>query len=968
MARAGSKSIVHHGAPRKAGSLRRLRDTCALLLSAVLVAQFLPSAGSAALAPGGQSEGLDRRHDHALRFVLFVRGSRAVPFDTAVTGVTVVNPEFVTAQVSGGRTVIFNGVAEGEALIIVAGAGGVRRAVVVEVRGRPAPSPAEARARAERRRREAARPAGAYALTFSPSFGGVPALLRQTFDYARKLADGRTVRAAADVFRFFGEGERLLARPAATLGFDRLSLGVDSKGWRSDLLDSELNVSPLSFSGYTMRGPHLAASEASGLRGLELFAGIARPALTLFNNSEGYLGGAMLPLSNGPTWRVRAGAIFVAPRGQVNRAGGAEGGLVWQAEGRFTPDARTTVEGEAAYARNGFSWRARTELRRGDFNLYAEALRFDRRSPLAALGAQAGGRRMDALAVNWNPLKRLSASFSYSRAANRFVSRAQEVTLDNSTLSANLNLQLTGGSRLGLRYSAQGVENGAGLLSPLRLSTRNLAATYGARFSRRWSNEFEAGLTASRELEAGSRVGRGLSLREELRLSGDGWSTTGFFNYRSDTPTLAGLVVRNPQLLPPALRGAYEADPARFIEDNRDALPALLGGVSLPATRDAALGLRLQAALARYRFIAESRYDSGEALARERRDVTTSFGAAVRLDATNSVRVSGSRSFAFDGGRGRTALTFSFIHRFGVPGGGFGLAKLFRLDEGKIEGRVFFDLDADGSDDPAEPGAAGLTVKLDGQRTVTTDPSGRYSFSSIKPGEHTVALVSDRLGVSLRASTATEQAVMVGGRQTAFVGFGLSDFGSIGGRVFNDLYLTGAADSQAAPGLRGLRVLLRGADVVSLTTDASGLYEFRNLAPGTYTLEIDPASLPADFRLPPRLSWPVTLSPLQDFFMDIPVAAQRAVSGIVFIDRDGDDRFDPSRDLPLAGVRVTAGRAETTTDSNGSYLLRGLPAGHVTLRVTRQDGESRETSLDLGPDPTFMHGHDVGFTHGRARR
>ncbi len=932
----------------------------------MLVAHCLPAGGSAALAPGGQAEALDRRRGHALRVVLFARGSRAVPFETDVTGVTVINPEFVTAQVSGGRTVIFNGVAEGEAMVIVAGTGGTRRTVVVEVRGRPAPSPSEVRARAERRRREAARPAGTYTLSFTPSFDGAPALLRQTFDFTRKLSTNRTVRAGADLFRFFGRGERLLTRPAATLGLDRVSLGVDSTGWRSDLLDSELNVSPLSLNGYTMRGPHLVASEASRLRGLELFAGVARPALTLFNNSEGYLGGVVLPLSNGPRWRVRAGVLAAAPRrrgGQAARVGEAESGLVWHADARFAPDARTTVEGEASYARDGFSWRARAELRRGDFNFYAEALRLDRRSPFVALGAQAGGRRMDALAVNWNPHTRLSANFSYNRAASRFASRTQAVTLDNSALFAGLNLQLTKGSRLGLRYSGQEVETGAGLASPLRLSSRSLAATYGARFKRRWSNEFEAGLTASRELAAGSQVERGLSLREELRLTGEGWSATGFFNYRSDTPTLTGLVVRNPQLLPPALRSAYEADPALFLAANRDALPALLGGIALPETRNAAAaGLRLQVALARYQFIAESRYDSGETLAHKRRGVTTTFSAAARLDASHSIRVSGARAFAFDGGRGRTALTFSFVRRFGVPGGGFGLAKLFGFDKGRIEGRAFFDLDVDGLDDPEEPGVAGLTVRLDDRRSATTDSRGRYSFSSVTPGEHAVSLTSDKLGVSLRASAPTEQFVTVGAGQTASVGFGLSDSGSVGGHIFNDLFLTGSADAAGAPGLRGVRVLLRGANEASLTTDASGLYEFRNLPPGNYTLEVDPASLPADFRTPARLSWPMTLSPLQGFFMDIPLAAQRAVSGVVYLDRDGDGRFEPGRDLPLAGARVAAGRAQTIADGNGSYLLRGLPAGQLTVRVTRRDGGgSIETSLDLGPDPVFRRGHDVGF-------
>lgn len=942
----------------------RLQACCVFLLVSALAAHWLPPEGSATLAPGGQSEALGRQ-SYALRVVLFVRGSRAVPFDADVNGVTVVNPEFVAAQVSGDRTVIFNGIAVGEALVFVTGASGARRTVVVEVRSPPALTPAEVRARADRRRRETTRPRGTYMLSFSPSLDGGLALLRQTFDFTRKLASNRALRVTADVFRYFGEGERALTRPASTLGLDRVSLGTDSANWHLDLLDSELNVSPLGFNGYTMRGLHLASSEASRRRGLELFAGMARPALTLFNNSEGYLGGAVLPLSSGTTWRVRAGFLAAAPRrqtDQIARAGEAEGGLVWHADARFTPDARTTIEGEAAYARNGFSWRVRTELRRGDFNFYAETLRFDRRSPLAALGAQGGGRRMDAFAVAWNPHSRISANLSYNRAANRFVSRAQTVTLDNSALLAGLNLQLTDGSRLSLRYSGQEVETGAGITSLLRLDSRNFAATYNARFNRRWSNEFEAGLTTSRELAAGSQVERGLRLREELRLSGNGWSASGFLNYRSNVPSLTGLIVRNPQLLPPALRSAYEVDPARFLANNRDALPSLLGGVALPETRSTTLGLRLRAAFARYQFIAEPRFDSGEVLAHEQRRFTTAFNAIARLDAAHSIRVSGARSFAFDGGHSRTTLTLSFIHRFGVPSGGFNLAKLFKLDEGRIEGRAFFDLDADGSDDPEEPGVAGVAVRLDGRRSVTTDERGRYRFSSLPPGEHVVALVSDKLGTGFRASTASEQFVSVGARQTVAVGFGLSNFGSIGGRVFNDLFLTGATDAAGSPGLRGVHIMLRGAKSVSLTTDESGLYEFNNLTPGSYTLEIDPMSLPADFRPPARLSWPVTVSPLQGFFMDIPLAAQRAVSGIVFLDRDGNGRFDAAHDAPLAGARVAAGKAETITDGNGSYLLRGLPAGRITVRVTRRDGsQSRETSLDLGHDPTFRQGQNIGF-------
>jgi protocatechuate 3,4-dioxygenase beta subunit len=955
------KRLRHSNARRSPGAWRCLGASCAFALTAALLAHHLP-VGGAALAPGAQSESLERRQSYALRVVLFVRGSRAVPFDTAVVGVTVVNPEFVTAQVSGGRTVIFTGVAEGEAMVIVAGAGGLRRTAVVEVRSRPAPLPAEARARDERRRQKAP-PTGTYTLSLYRALGDGPALLRQTFDFTRRLASDRTVRLGADLFKFFGRGENSLTQPAALAGIDRASLGVDTAVWRFDLLDSELSVSPLSLHGYTMRGPHLATSAGSRLRGLELFAGAARPARTLFDNSEGYLGGAVLPLADGPKWRARAALLAVAPRGHA--AGGAEGrgGLVWHLDARFAPDERTRIEGEAAYARDSVSWRARAEARRGDFDFYAEALRFDGGSPLAALGAQPGGRRLYALAVNWRPRPRLSASFSYNRSSSNFVSRRLTAALDSSTIFAGFELHPTEDSRLGFRYVEQEIETGAGSAPPLRLQTRRLAATHSARLGRRWANEFEAAFTTSHELSGNSQIERGFGVREELRLSRDKWSATAFVNYQSSTPSLAGLVVRNPHLLPTAYRLAYESDPARFLASNRGLLPSLLAGVTLPETRSALVGLRLQAALSRYQLIAESRYSGGETLARERSYMATNFTVAARLDPANSVRVTAARSFAFDGTRGHASFTVSFVHRFGVHGG-LNITRLLGLDRGHIEGRAFFDLNSDGRDDPDEPGAAGVTVQLDGRRHATTDGRGRFRFSSLPPGEYAVTLLSDKLGVKLRASTATERFVTVVARQTVSVGFGLTDSGSVGGRVFNDLQLKGASDEADAPGVSGVRIHLRGAVVLSLTTDASGLYEFTNLAPGDYTLELDPMSLPADFRVPAQLSWPVTVSPLESCFLDIPLVAQRAVSGIVFLDRDGDGRFDPARDTPLAGARVTAGRVETVTDASGSYLLRGLPSGQVVIRVTAPDRrESREAILNLSIEPTFEQGFHLGFAH-----
>ena len=46
-----------------------------------------------------------------------------------------------------------------------------------------------------------------------------------------------------------------------------------------------------------------------------------------------------------------------------------------------------------------------------------------------------------------------------------------------------------------------------------------------------------------------------------------------------------------------------------------------------------------------------------------------------------------------------------------------------------------------------------------------------------------------------------------------------------------------------------------------------------------------------------------------------------------FIDRDGDDRFDPAIDEPVPNIRVTNGSDEATTDAQGQALLTGLGYG-----------------------------------------
>jgi protein-disulfide isomerase len=65
------------------------------------------------------------------------------------------------------------------------------------------------------------------------------------------------------------------------------------------------------------------------------------------------------------------------------------------------------------------------------------------------------------------------------------------------------------------------------------------------------------------------------------------------------------------------------------------------------------------------------------------------------------------------------------------------------------------------------------------------------------------------------------------------VSFGVSNYGTVSGRVFNDLLLAGGTPAASMPGLSGMRIILHqidaGVDTITGTTDASGSYEFRNV-------------------------------------------------------------------------------------------------------------------------------------------
>jgi len=76
-----------------------------------------------------------------------------------------------------------------------------------------------------------------------------------------------------------------------------------------------------------------------------------------------------------------------------------------------------------------------------------------------------------------------------------------------------------------------------------------------------------------------------------------------------------------------------------------------------------------------------------------------------------------------------------FVPLGGVPGSG----------SGRLSGVVYLDANENGRYDAGEPGAANVTIILDGRFSVRSDPNGRFDFQAVAAGHHVLTVQTDNL-------------------------------------------------------------------------------------------------------------------------------------------------------------------------------------------------------------------------------
>lgn len=347
-----------------------------------------------------------------------------------------------------------------------------------------------------------------------------------------------------------------------------------------------------------------------------------------------------------------------------------------------------------------------------------------------------------------------------------------------------------------------------------------------------------------------------------------------------------------------------------------------------------------------------------------------------------------------------------------LPGGTAAVNYLFGEIPGSgISGRVYYDRDADGTQDAGETGIAGTTVTLTGTndlgetvtRTATTNATGDYSFPGLRPGTYTVTqtqpvdYLPGRTSAGVGANGGTPGTVNGGvngnvvqnivlplNATVSQVNFGEVKPAQINGAAYIDTNGDGTRQPGETFGLPNVTVTLTGTDDVgaavnqTATTNASGGYSFTNLRPGTYTVtETRPAGINAtgaqvgtgaatagtgsSNATTQVLSGVGLVSESNAINYNFGHQGDTQLTGSVYVDLNGNGQRDAG-EPGIAGVAVSLSgntasgtplcstyTCTVLTDTNGNYAFAQLPASDgAGYTVRERDGAGNPSPLLSG--------------------
>lgn len=273
-----------------------------------------------------------------------------------------------------------------------------------------------------------------------------------------------------------------------------------------------------------------------------------------------------------------------------------------------------------------------------------------------------------------------------------------------------------------------------------------------------------------------------------------------------------------------------------------------------------------------------------------------------------------------------------------------------------INGRIYNDVNRDGSLGIGEAGFAGLKLYLDlnrdkklssGEPVATTDAQGRFNFRGLTFGSYRVRQIGFPAGNWLNTgSTISTASVNISDSRSVSFGFAASVPAGVSGYVFDDQNENGRRDTGEPTTMAGASVSLTASDgtVRGETIHSGGRYHFQNVFAGDYQLKVhdmlSSAWVPTtavERSIKLRSSEPG----LADFgFTNDPIASIR---GSAFHDLNRNRARDASEPA-FAGtefyldldrdLQLDANEPRDVSDADGHYEFKGLSARHYIIRAT----------------------------------
>ncbi len=280
---------------------------------------------------------------------------------------------------------------------------------------------------------------------------------------------------------------------------------------------------------------------------------------------------------------------------------------------------------------------------------------------------------------------------------------------------------------------------------------------------------------------------------------------------------------------------------------------------------------------------------------------------------------------------------------------------------GSISGTVFNDLNGNNSYDAGE-GLPNVSVTINGAGgpyTLTTGANGDYSQTNLAAGIYSVDVntADPDIPTGATLSIGTDPAsVTVPPNGSATANFGFTPPGRISGTVFNDLNGSGTYD--AGEGLPNISITISGAGgPYTITTDVNGGYSQTGLAVGSYSVDIDTT----DIDIPPGATLTIGSDPTSvtvpangTATADFGFTPPGSISGIVYVDLNGNNTHNAGEGLPNITVTITGpgGPYTLTTNASGVYTQIGLSASDYVVTVDTADTDiPAGATFSLGTNP-----------------